>query len=410
MTMLVWGGFLLFIGLLVALDLGVFHRKSEEIKVAEALIWTLIWICVALVFNLFIYLLYGQNWGGWADITTEHLSGGKAALQFFTGYLVEKSLSIDNIFVIAMIFSYLKVPLSEQHRVLFWGILGAVVMRGVMILGGVALIDRYSWLIYVFGVLLILSAIKMMVVRHDTIDPDKNLFVRLVKRFLPVSDNFSGNRFFIVEQGRRVATPLFLALILVESSDVMFAIDSIPAIMAITRDPFLIFTSNVFAILGLRSLYFALAGMMERFRYLKMSLVFLLAFIGVKMLLSHHHPIPNLVSLAIIAGILAVGIGASLLASHRDPAALASPLAEELEHLAEISYQQAKRLTILIVGSTLLLVGIVMLVLPGPGTLVIIIGLTVLAAEFAWARLWLRRVKRSISRLKDKLTERFHDE
>lgn len=403
MTIMVWGGFLLFIALLVALDLGVFHRKSIEIKIADALIWTLIWVCVALVFNLFIYLLYGQNWLGWADVATEHLTGGKAALQFFTGYLVEKSLSIDNIFVIAMIFSYLKVPLAEQHRVLFWGILGAVVLRGVMILGGVALIDRYSWLIYVFGVLLILSAIKMMVVRHDTIDPDKNLFIRLIKRYLPVSEQFSGSHFFVVEQGRRVATPLFLALVLVESSDVMFAIDSIPAIMAITRDPFLIFTSNVFAILGLRSLYFALAGMMDRFRYLKMSLVFLLAFIGVKMLLSHHHPIPNLVSLAIIGGILAVGIGASLLAAHRDPAALVSPLMDEMEHLADVSYRQAKRLVVLIAGSTLLLLGVVMLFLPGPGMLVIIIGLTVMSAEFAWARLWLRRVKSSIKKLKDKI-------
>lgn len=408
-TILIWGGFLLFIGLLVALDLGVFHRKSEEIKIAEALSWTLIWVCVALIFNLFIYLLYGQNWLGWADIATEHLSGGKAALQFFTGYLVEKSLSIDNIFVIAMIFSYLKVPLTEQHRVLFWGILGAVVLRGVMILGGVSLINRYDWLIYLFGVLLILSAIKMMVVRHDTINPDKNLFIRLVKKTFPVSDQFSGSQFFILDQGRRVATPLFLALILVESSDIMFAIDSIPAIMAITRDPFLIFTSNVFAILGLRSLYFALAGMMERFRYLKMSLVFLLAFIGVKMLLSHHHPIPNLVSLAIIAGILAVGIGASLLAAHRDPAALVSPLVDEMEHLAEVSYRQAKRLVVLFVGSTLLLVGLIMLFLPGPGALVIVVGLTVLAAEFAWARLWLKRVKRSIKKMQEKVRAVFDD-
>lgn len=408
MTMLVWSGFLLFIALLVALDLGVFHRKSEEIKIAEALIWTLIWVCMALIFNLFIYLMYGQNWLGWANIATEHLTGGQAALQFFTGYLVEKSLSIDNIFVIAMIFSYMQVPLAEQHRVLFWGILGAVVLRGAMIIGGIALIDRYGWLIYVFGILLILSAIKMMVVRHDTIDPDKNLFVRLIKKFFPVSDQFSGSHFFVLEQGRWVATPLFLALILVESSDVMFAIDSIPAVMAITRDPFLIFTSNVFAILGLRSLYFALAGMMERFRYLKSSLVFLLAYIGVKMLLSHHHPIPNLVSLAIIAGILAVGIGASLLAAHRDPAALVSPLVDEMEHLAEVSYRQAKRLVVLMVGSTLLLVGLVMLFLPGPGALVIIIGLTVLAAEFAWARLWLKRVKRSIKHLKEKMHGRFH--
>ncbi len=403
MTVVVWGGFLLLVTLLVALDLGVFHRKAEEIKIADALIWTLVWGCSALIFNLFIYLLYSQNWLGWAGIATEHLTGGKAALQFFTGYLVEKSLSIDNIFVIAMIFSFLRVPLAEQHRVLFWGILGAVVMRGVMIVGGVALIDRYSWLVYIFGVLLILSAIKMMVVRHDTIDPDKNMIIRLIRRYFPVSNQYSGSRFFSVEHGRRVATPLFLALILVESSDVMFAIDSIPAVMAISRDPFLIFTSNIFAILGLRSLYFALAGMMDRFRYIKMSLVFLLAFIGVKMLLSHHHPIPNLVSLAIIGGILAVGLGASLLAAHKDPAALESPIFQEMEHLAEVSYRQAKRLVMLLIGFTLLLFGIIMLFLPGPGALVIVIGLTLLSAEFAWARLWLRRIKWSIKKLKEKI-------
>ncbi len=408
MSVLVWIGFLFFVAALVALDLGILNRNYREIKFQEALAWTAVWFCVALIFNLFIYLLYGQNWLGWAAVSTHHLNGEQAALQFFTGYLVEKSLSIDTIFVIAMIFCYLKVPLSEQHRVLFWGILGAVILRGVMILGGIPLVDRYDWLIYVLAMLLIASAVKMLVIRHDMLDPDITLVIRWTKKLFPVTDAFDGDRFFTMQQGTRVATPLFLALILTEASVIIFSIDSVPAILPVTRDPFLIFTSNVFAILGLRSLYFALAGMMDRFRYLKVSLAFLLAYIGVKVLLTHHHPIPNLVSLAIIGGILAVGVGASLLAANRDTAELVSPLVDELEDLANISYRQARRVVILIVGSTVVLVGVAMIVLPGPGTLMIPLGLAILAIEFAWARLWLKRVKRSIRKMSTKMKRVFN--
>ncbi len=408
MSILVWIGFLFFVAVLVALDLGVFNRNYKDIKLQEALAWSAVWFCIALIFNLFIYLLYGQDWLAWADISTQHLSGEQAALQFFTGYLVEKSISIDNIFVIAMIFCYLKVPLSEQHRVLFWSILGVVFLRGVMILGGVALVAHYSWLIYVFAVLLIASAVKMLVIRHDMLDPDIKMASRWTKKLFPVTDSFDNSRFFIMRQETRVTTPLFLALILAVTSDIMFAIDSIPAILVVTRDPFLIFTSNVFAILGLRSLYFALAAMMDRFRYLKISLAFLLAYIGAKVLLTHHHPIPNLVSLAIIGTILAVGVGASLLAAHRDTAELVSPLVDELEDLANISYRRARRVVILIVGSTVVLVGIAMLVLPGPGSLIIPLGLAILAIEFAWARLWLKRVKRSIQQMSEKMRQVFH--
>ena len=408
MSILVWIGFLFFVAALVALDLGLLNRNYREIKFQEALAWTVVWFCVALIFNLFIYLLYGQNWLGWAAVSTHHLNGEQAALQFFTGYLVEKSLSIDTIFVIAMIFCYLKVPLAEQHRVLFWGILGAVILRGVMILGGITLVDRYNWLIYVLAMLLIASAVKILVIRHDMLDPDITLAIRWTKKLFPVTDAFDGDRFFTMQQGTRVATPLFLALILAEASVIIFSIDSVPAILPVTRDPFLIFTSNVFAILGLRSLYFALAGMMDRFRYLKVSLAFLLAYIGVKVLLTHHHPIPNLVSLAIIGGILAAGVGASLLAANRDTAGLVSPLVDELEDLADISYRQARRVVILIVGSTVVLVGVAMIVLPGPGTLMIPLGLAILAIEFAWARLWLKRVKRSIRKMSTKMKRVFN--
>ena len=392
MNLWVWIGFLAFVLVMVALDLSVFHRKARVMSIPEALTWTAGWVVLSLAFNVFIYFLYENNWGGGASVATEHLTGQQAAIQFFVGYLLEKSLSVDNIFVIAMIFAFFRVPLAEQHRVLFWGILGAVVLRAAMIAIGATLIELFDWIVYVFGGLLILSAVKMLVIRHDNIDPNRNVVVRLTRRLYPVSNDFDGSRFFTVVDGRSAVTPLFLSLILVETSDVMFAVDSIPAIFSVTRDPFLVFTSNVFAILGLRSLYFALAGLMEKFRYLRMSLVFLLAYVGVKMMLSHHHPIPNLVSLAIIVGILAVGVLASIVAA-RDTARLVSPLADDLERLAVTSYREARRIVILVVGLTVVLIGIALLVLPGPGLIAILLGLTILAVEFAWARRWLKWLK-----------------
>jgi tellurite resistance protein TerC len=399
--MLVWGSFLLLIGLIIALDLGVFHRKARVVSLPEALGWTTAWITLALTFNVGIYYLYELNPSGW-DVDTAQLTGAEAALQFFTGYIVEKSLSIDNIFVIAMVFAYFRVPLAEQHRVLFWGIFGALVLRGLMIGLGVVLIAKFSWITYLFGGLLIYSAARMMVIRHDSLDPDANLFVRAFKHIHPVTTEFHGSRFFVTQDGVRMATPLFLALLMVEASDVTFAIDSIPAIFAITKDPFIVFTSNVFAVLGLRSLYFVLAGLMEKFRYLKMSLVFLLAYIGVKMLLVHHHPIPNEISLAVIGGILATGVLASIVV-RKDPVHLVSPLASEMERLVRVSYRQARKAVILVIGSSILAVGIAMLVLPGPAFVVIPAGLAVLALEFAWARRWLGRVKRELADVRDKL-------
>jgi len=396
MNLWIWIGFLAFVLVMVALDLGVFHRKARVMSIPEALTWTAAWVALSLAFNVFIYFLYENNWGGGASVATEHLTGQQAALQFFMGYLLEKSLSVDNIFVIAMIFAFFRVPLAVQHRVLFWGILGAVVLRAAMIAIGATLIERFDWIVYVFGGLLILSAVKMLVVRHDNIDPSRNIAVRLTQRIYPVSNDFDGSRFFTVVDGRSAVTPLFLSLVLVETSDVMFALDSIPAIFSVTRDPFLVFTSNVFAILGLRSLYFALAGLMAKFRYLKMSLVFVLAYVGVKMMLSHHHPIPNLVSLAIIGGILSVGLIASIVAT-RDTATLVSPLADDLEQLAVTSYREALRIVILVVGLTVVLIGIALLVLPGPGIITIFLGLTILAIEFAWARRWLKWLKETTS-------------
>lgn len=394
-SLLVWGSFLVLIALIIALDLGVFHRKAHVVTLPEALGWTTAWITLALIFNVGIFYLYELNPAGW-DVDTAQLTGAEAALQFFTGYVVEKSLSIDNIFVIAMVFAYFRVPLAEQHRVLFWGIFGALVLRGLMIGLGVVLIEKFSWITYLFGGLLIYSAARMMVIRHDSLDPDANLFVRAFKRVHPVTTEFHGSHFFVVKDGVRMATPLFLALLMVEASDVTFAIDSIPAIFAITTDPFIIFTSNVFAVLGLRSLYFVLAGLMEKFRFLKMSLVFLLAYIGVKMLLVHHHPIPNEVSLAVIGGILATGVLASIVV-RKDPVQLVSPLANEMERFVHVSYLQARKAAVLVTVSTILAVGMAMLVMPGPAFAVIPAGLAVLALELAWAWRWLSRVKRELA-------------
>ena len=316
--MWIWIAFIAFVLLMLALDLGVFHRKAHVPTVREAVAWTIAWVVMALLFNVLVYYLYEHDLFSPSDVARHQQSGTVAATQFFTGYLVEKSLSADNIFVIAVIFTYFCVPLREQHRVLFWGIMGAVVLRGVMIGVGAALIQRFSWIMYVFGALLIVTAAKMLVMREDQLDPEDNLLLRLTRRVFPVSGQFHGSRFFVRIDGRLTATPMLLSLVVVESSDVMFAIDSIPAVFVITQDPFLVFTSNIFAILGLRSLYFVLAGFIEQFRYLKLSLVLILAYVGVKMLVSHFIPINHLVSLGVIAAILTVGILASIMATKRE--------------------------------------------------------------------------------------------
>ncbi|MDT8322022.1 MAG: TerC family protein, partial [Xanthomonadales bacterium] len=285
------------------------------VPVLTALIKSGAYVLLALGFFAFLWTSYGPE----AERHTR-------ALEFLTGYVIEWSLSVDNIFVFVLIFAKFGVPPQYQHRVLFWGILGAVILRGVMIALGVTLINRFDWIVYVFGALLIYTAVKMLLLRHETVDPAENPLVRLAQRWVPVTDSYHGSHFFARVDGKRVATPLFLALLLVESSDVMFAVDSIPAVFAVTRDPFIVFTSNIFAILGLRSLYFVLAGYVDKFRYLKSALVFVLAYVGVKMMLSNHYHIPGEVSLGVILGILAVGIFASIKGAAKDPVSLKSPL------------------------------------------------------------------------------------
>lgn len=291
-----WVIFNIFVLGMLALDLLVFHRKAHAVSLREALSWSAVWIALALIFNVGIYYLWGSE----------------KALEFLAGYLIEKSLSVDNIFVFIMIFSYFAVPAIYQHRILFWGILGALIMRAIFIAAGAALLSAFHWIIYIFGGFLIITGIKMFFAGEEKIEPEKNPAVLLLRRFMPITNEFHGQRFFVRMDQRLWATPLFVVLVVIETTDVIFAVDSIPAIFAITMDPFIVYTSNIFAILGLRALYFLLAGIMDMFRYLKVGLSFVLCFVGVKMMLVDFYKIPIGVSLGVVGGILAISILASL--------------------------------------------------------------------------------------------------
>lgn len=296
-TPALWIGFIVFILAMLFLDLGVFHRKTHAIKMREALIWSIIWISLALFFNAGIYSWYGPE----------------RALEFFTGYLIEKALSVDNLFVFLVLFSYFAVPAQLQHRVLFWGIVGVLVMRAGFIIAGAALIQEFHWVIYIFGAFLVFTGIKLLAASEGEIHPERNLVLRAFRRIVPSVPDYHGARFSVKIAGRRYATPLLIVLVMIEATDIVFAVDSIPAIFAITKDPFIVFTSNIFAILGLRALYFLLAGMICKFRYLKTGLGLVLAFVGAKMLLVDVVRVPIALSLGIIAGLLGLSIVVSLL-------------------------------------------------------------------------------------------------
>jgi tellurite resistance protein TerC len=292
-----WIGFHFFIFLMLALDLGVFHKHTHKVPVKEAVIWSGVWILLALLFNIFVFIEFGKI----------------KALEFLTGYVIEYSLSVDNIFVFILIFSYFAVNSQYQHKILFWGILGALIMRGIFIFTGVALINRFHWIVLIFGGFLVFTGIKMLFQKEAEVDPDKNAVVRFFRRFLPVTKTLHGDKLIITQNRRLYATPLFLVLLIIESSDLIFAVDSIPAILAISKDTFIVYTSNIFAILGLRSLYFAVAGIMGYFRFLKVGLAFVLTFVGLKMLAAYFQfEIPILLSLGIIISILLISILASV--------------------------------------------------------------------------------------------------
>jgi tellurite resistance protein TerC len=292
-----WIFFNIFVLAMLALDLGVFHRKAHVIKIKEALVWSAVWVTLALLFNLGIYFWRGPE----------------TALEFLTGYLIEKSLSVDNIFVFLLIFSYFGVPSLHQHKVLFWGILGALIMRAVFIATGITLIEKFHWIIYVFGAFLILTGIRMALQKDRKINPEKNPVLRLFRRWAPVTEDYVEDRFFAKRAKRYLATPLFIVLLVIETTDVIFAVDSIPAILAITLDPFIVYTSNVFAILGLRALYFAVAGILGLFHHLHYGLSAVLVFVGIKMLVADFYKIPISIALSVVAGILLISVMASIL-------------------------------------------------------------------------------------------------
>jgi len=302
---LLWTGFAVTIGIMFTLDLGVFNRKTHAITFREASAWTAVWISLALLFNAGVYIELGKE----------------KALEFLAGYLIEQSLSVDNLFVFIMIFSYFNISPALQPKILKWGILGALVLRAVFIVAGIDLIQRFSWTVYIFGVILIFTGLKMAFGKDDAIDPEKNVAVRLVRRFMPITRRLCGDKFFVNRRGIRAATPLFLALVVIESSDVIFAVDSIPAVLSVSRDPLIVYTSNAFAIMGLRSLYYLLANVMGMFAYLKLGVSFILAFVGVKMLLAHTaYNIPILFSLGVILGVLVISVLTSIMFAGKKPA------------------------------------------------------------------------------------------
>lgn len=300
-TIWAWGIFILFVLFMLLIDLGIFHRKAHELSIREAAIWSVVWVIVSLLMNLVILIWQGE----------------KKALEFFTGYLVEKSLSADNVFVFAVIFGYFAVPPKYRHKVLFWGILGAIIMRLLFILAGAALLKKFHWIAYIFGIIVIVSGIKLLRRGEHRFDPERNPVLRMARRFLPITQAYHEGHFFIRQNGRILATPLVITLIAIETTDIVFAVDSIPAIFAITRDPFIVFTSNICAILGLRALYFLLEGLMRMFRYLDEGLAVILVFIGIKMLVSEFYEIPVEIALGFVFVVLSISVGFSIWAEKR---------------------------------------------------------------------------------------------
>ena len=337
--LVLWVAFNIFVLGMLAVDLGIFHRKAHAVSIKEASVWSVVWISMALAFNVGIYFAWGQD----------------KALEFLTGYIIEKSLSVDNLFVFLMIFQYFATPATYQHRVLFWGIVGALVLRAIFIAAGAALLENFHWMIYVFGAFLVVTGIKMLLQKDEKIEPERNPVVRLFQRLMPISKQYHDQRFFVRQNGKLHATLLMLVLIVVETTDVIFAVDSIPAIFAVTRDPFIVYTSNVFAILGLRALYFLLAGIMEMFIYLKTGLSFVLCFVGAKMIMVDFYKIPRGASLGVIGGILLLAVIASLFRQRKQQRMLAGvsgpgPIRERQTHGAAVPRPALATITIVMVG------------------------------------------------------------
>ncbi len=389
---MIWILFLLLILILLILDLVVLHRKAVDLSVYEAFALVIFWVSLGLSFGILIYFTYENHW--FSNSINPSINGKTALIEYFTAYLVEESLSLDNLFVIALILQSLQIPLGYQHRVLLWGILGAIILRGASIWLGVYLYDTFSWMNYVFGLVLLFSAAKLLMDdRQPAVHSGQNAMIRMLQRFLPLVPDMSSGRFFVRQSGTLCMTPLFIAVLMVETADLLFAMDSIPAVIGISQDKFIIFSSNIFAILGLRALYFVLAAALASLRYLKVTLILILSFIGVKMLLANHIIINSGASLLIIVILLALGIGMSLLFPHQSILDISPVGKARLNTLYHFTYASLRRAFILIVGSSVVLVGIIMLFTPGPAILVIPAGIAILATEFFWARRLLNRIK-----------------
>lgn len=411
----VWLGFVGIVAALIALDIGVARRRARDSSPGAAIGWTAAWITISLIFGGVIFGLYGTHWGGLGigsrlfAGTPETITGPHAFLRFINGYVLEAALSLDNLFVISLIFAHFRLPRAAQHAALFWGTYAAIVIRTLWVLGGAALLALAPWVTYIFGAVLLLSAVRMLTLRTDDPHPESNPAIRLVRRFSHVSTAPSGRRFFTRlpatdaaspgggrgSRGRLAMTPLFIALLMVEFADGVYALGSVPAGFAVAEAPLLVLTSNILAIITVRSMYPALAPVLHRFTYVKASLVFILLFVAVKMFLAQHFVIAPEISLSVIVGILCVGAGASL-ASPRGQRVMEPPLGHEVAYFAELTVTQARRLIILVVGLTILALSVpIGILLPGPGGIPLAIaGLMILATEFVWARRLLKGARR----------------
>ncbi|MEW6515476.1 MAG: TerC/Alx family metal homeostasis membrane protein [candidate division FCPU426 bacterium] len=389
--MSLWAWFLLPLVaiLLLLLETRILQPPAASLSISRAWFLSAVWFALALLFNFFIYFYYSDP----AIAAVSSLTPRQAARQFFAGFLLEKSLSLDNIYLIACIFASLRICLECQHRVLFWGLAGMITLRSLALAGGSFLVHRLLWIDYLFGLLLIATAVKLAVSRQGHLLPERNPAVWLSRRLFPSVADQAGGRFWVPSAGRPAATPLFAALLLVMTSNLLFAADTVPAIFAVTHDPWIAMTATLFSLLGLRSLYFALASLMSRLRFIRLSQVFLLLFLGLVLVLDPLRPLRPLTVLAVIGCLVAGGLLAAIFIAPRPGTDPASPLAQDLGQLAQVTYQGLRRLAVVLIGTTVLLAGLVMLITPGPGLLVIAAGLGILATEVAWARILLKRLK-----------------
>jgi len=377
---------------LLALDLGLVRRGIAHLSYYDALAQSAFWIIIGLSFTVVIYFAYEYDWVIHAQ-ADGNIDGVQAVIEYLTAYVVEKALSLDNLFVIALIFNTLHIPTYLQQRVLLWGILVAILLRGVMIFGGIALLNSYSWMIYVFGAVLFFSAVKLLANQNKPHAIENNPLVAFLHQHLHISDSASDRHFFKRIEKKLYFTSLFFALLLIESADVLFAFDSIPAIITVSHDPLIVYSSNVFAILGLRALYFVLASAIQKLHYLRLGIFIILVFFGIRAIISHHYQINTLTSLIFITGILILAILMSLQKEDHADFIESSPLAGDLGKLYHLTYSGLKRILVLVIGTSVLVVGIIMIFTPGPAIIVIPAGLAILATEFIWARVLLKRFK-----------------